>query len=196
MTKKISVLLVLLLSAVVLKAQEFKPFQLYVGLGYAMPGGEGAGGGFLYDIEPAYRINDQLSAGLRIEGALIVRGLSESVDSYSGDIAGISSYSLTGKYYFSNNSFRPYAGVGVGLFSLAAVSISSTGAGGAAAESKIGFFPRLGFDLGHFNVNLDYNIVGASEAAGFDANGNPKTFEVKNSYLGIRIGAFFFGGRK
>jgi hypothetical protein len=30
---------------------------------------------------------------------------------------------------------------------------------------------------------------------GTDANGNPATFDVANSYLGIRIGAFIFGGK-
>jgi hypothetical protein len=196
MTKKISVLLLfVLISAVAVNAQEFKKFQLYTGLGYAMPGGEGAGGGFLWDVEPAYRVSDELAVGLRIEGALIVRGLSEASDTYSGDIAGISSYTLNGRYYFSNEKFRPYAGLGVGMYSLAAVSFSTTG-GGSASESKIGFYPRVGFDLGHFNVNIDYNIVGTTEVNGFDSSGNPKTFDVKNSYLGIRIGAFFFGGRK
>jgi hypothetical protein len=176
-------------------AQEFKKFRLATGLGYAKPSGAGAGGGLLWDLEPGYRVNDALAVSLRIEGAIVVRGLSEDVDSYNASAAAIGSYTVNGIYYLSNNSFRPYVGAGLGIYSLAAVTVSA-GGGGAAAESKIGFYPRIGFDLGHFNINIDYNIVGKSEAAGFDNNGNPKNFDVKNSYLGVRIGGFFFGGRK
>ena len=80
-------------------------------------------------------------------------------------------------------------GAGFGLYNLAAVTVSDSGDGGAAAESKFGFYPRIGFDLGHFNINLDYNIVGSTKFEGTD-------LESKNSYIGIRIGGFFFGGRK
>jgi hypothetical protein len=190
MTKKISLVLMLLLSAVVLKAQDFKKFRLATGLGYAMPGGEGAGGGILYDIEPGYRVNDALCVSLRYEGAVVVRGLSESVSSYDASAAAIGSYTVNGIYYLSANKFRPYVGAGLGLYSLSAVSVGTSGSG-AAAESKIGFYPRIGFDLGHFNVNIDYNIVGPTE---FSDGTN--TYETKNGYLGIRIGGFFFGGRK
>ncbi|MEX1239772.1 MAG: hypothetical protein WEB30_08645 [Cyclobacteriaceae bacterium] len=73
------------------------------------------------------------------------------------------------------------------MFSLAAASVDVTAGGGSqevvAAANKIGFYPRVGFDAGHFTVNLDYNIV-------------PETAGIKNSYLGIRIGGFFGGGKK
>jgi hypothetical protein len=194
--KKIStVLFFILLTAVVVNAQEFKKFNVGVGLGYAKPGGEGAGGGVLFAIEPAYRVNDAIQVGLRMEWAVVVRGLSESVDSYDASAAAIGSYTLNGKYYFSNGNFRPFVGAGVGSFSLAAVSVSSNGSAGAGSESKIGFYPRVGFDLKHFNVTIDYNIIGPTE---FDATvgSTPTKMETKNSYFGIRIGGFFGGGRK
>jgi hypothetical protein len=191
MKKLSTVLFLMLFAAVAVNAQEFKKFRLATGLGYAMPGGAGAGGGILYDIEPGYRVNDALCVSLRYEGAVVVRGLSEDVASYNASAAAIGSYTLNGIYYLSANKFRPYVGAGVGFFSLAAVTVTSTGGGGAAAESKIGFYPRIGFDLGHFNINIDYNIVGPSEFT----DGTNK-YETKNGYLGIRIGGFFFGGRK
>lgn len=168
-------------------AQEFKKFRLATGLGYAMAGGEGASGGVLYAIEPGYRVSDALCVSLRMEGAVVVRGLSESIDSYNASAAGIGSYTVNGIYYLSNEKFRPYVGAGVGLFSLASVAVTANAAG-AAAESKIGFYPRVGFDLGHFNINIDYNLIGATDLG--------DGLETKNSYLGIRIGGFFFGGRK
>lgn len=168
------------------KAQDFKKFSVGVGLGYAKPGGEGAGGGLLVSVEPGYRLNDALQLGLRLETAIVARGLSESTADFSASVAGINSYTLNGKYYLSSNSFRPFVGAGFGLYSLAAISI---GTAEAKSESKIGFYPRLGFDLRHFNITLDYNIVSPSKFEG-------SNIETKNSYFGIRIGGFFGGGRK
>jgi hypothetical protein len=187
MKKFTSVLCFLLFAAVAVNAQEFKKFRLATGLGYAMAGGEGSSGGILYAIEPGYRVNDAICASLRIEGAVVVRGLSESVSSYDASAAAIGSYTVNGIYYLSNNNFRPYVGVGFGLFNLAAVTSGTSGAG-VAAESKFGFYPRIGFDFNHFNVNIDYNLIGNTTFEGSD-------LEMKNSYIGIRIGGYFFGGR-
>lgn len=190
--KKISTLLFFFLVTVLaVNAQEFKKFNVGVGLGYAMPFGEGAGGGVLFAVEPAYRVNDALAVGLRMEWAVVVRGLSESVSSYDASAAAIGSYTVNGKYYFSNEKFRPFVGAGLGIFKLAAVTVGTSGSG-AGADSKIGFYPRVGFDLGHFNVTLDYNIVGPTK---FDATSGSPDLESKNSYFGIRIGGFFGGGR-
>jgi outer membrane protein W len=114
------------------------------------------------------------------------------------DVAGIRSYTLNGQYFFSTNDFRPFVGVGVGMFSLAAAKIeaSSGGSSGtaASAETKFGFYPRLGFDYKHFTINLDYNFIPATEATVSTGTGTVDT-EFKNSYIGIRIGGYFGGGR-
>ena len=165
-------------------AQEYKPFKLGLGLGYTMP--SNGGGGILFDFEPAYRINDAIAVGLRIETAAMARSIGDE----EGSVSGNASYTLNGQYYLSNNKFRPYVGVGLGIYSLASVSVGTTS--GVAAGSEFGFYPRIGFDLGHFNVNLDYNLIPASE--GFDGNG--ESVDIKNSYLGIRVGAFIFGGQR
>jgi opacity protein-like surface antigen len=190
MNKSLSLILVALcLSTVSVYAQDYKKFRVGVGLGYALASGEGAKGGILITGEPGYRISDQILVGLRIEAAVIGRG---SVDANNSnvdiDVAALGSYAATGQYYFSNNNFRPFVGAGVGIYSLAAVSIDANSGGGtqqdiAAAANKIGFFPRVGFDLNHFTLSLDYNIIG-------------ETDNIKNSYIGIRLGGFFGGGRK
>ncbi len=192
--KKTSLLLFVCLAfSVAVQAQEFKKFKVAVGGGYASPAGKGAKGGVLFYIEPAYRIQDNISVGLRMEQALVVRGFSEDVPSgIDLNIAGIGSYTLNGQYYFNNNNFRPFVGAGFGLYSLAAVKYDSNGqtdVQAVASGSKVGFYPRVGFDLNHFNVSIDYNIIGATKVAGGDG-------EFKNSYLGVRIGGSFGGGRK
>lgn len=189
MKKITSVLCFLLFAAVAVNAQEYKKFRVGVGAGYAMPGGEGAKGGVCFYAEPGYRVNDALIVGLRLESAVIVRGFSEDIGTVDLDVAGIGSYTVNGQYYFSNEGFRPFAGFGIGLFSLAAVKFDA-GSGGsteaAASESKFGFYPRVGFDAGHFTLQLEYNLIPATKIDGG---------EFKNSYLGIKIGGFFGGGR-
>jgi hypothetical protein len=166
-------------------AQEFKKFKVGLGAGYAAASGKGAEGGVVGTLEPAYRISDIIQVGLRWEGAAIVRGTSMDLGIYP-EIAVIESWTLNGQYYFSNKSFRPFVGAGFGLFSLAAVKIDDIPEV-AAAENRVGFYPRVGFDAGHFTLSLDYNLIPATKVDGG---------EFKNSYVGFRIGGFFGGGRK
>ncbi|HCR54026.1 MAG TPA: hypothetical protein DIW27_06385, partial [Cytophagales bacterium] len=109
-------------------AQEYKPVKVGLGLGYASPGGDGAKGGVLLYLEPAYRVNDALAIGLRLETAIMVRGatFTSGGTSISSDAEAKAnaSYTVNGQYYFSNNSFRPFAGVGLGIYSLASASVS------------------------------------------------------------------------
>ena len=129
-------------------------------------------------------MSDALAIGLRIESAIITRGYSEDIGSLELDVAGIGSYTLNGQYYFSNNSFRPYVGLGFGLYTLAAVSVGDVTA--LEAESKFGVYPRLGFDWGHFNMSIDYNMIPKSDVG---------EGSFKNSYIGVRLGVSIGGGR-
>ncbi len=212
-TMKKCLLLLGFFAAVILtaNAQEYKPVKVGIGLGYASPGGDGAKGGVLFYLEPAYRVNDMLAVGLRLESAVMARGYSISGTSSSSsvdlDVSANSSYTINGQYYFSNNSFRPFAGVGLGIYSLAAVkATASSGTGGSsssaevsASASKFGFYPRLGFDLGHFTMQLEYNIIPSTKSEVVVSTGTgttTATSESKNSYLGIKAGFFFGGGKK
>jgi hypothetical protein len=184
--KRIStVLLLVVITAAAAVAQEYKPFRVGIGLGYALASGKGAKGGALFYLEPGYRVNDQILANLRIEGAVIGRGYADE-NSAEVDVAALASYTLNGQYYFNNNNFRPFAGLGFGMYSLASASVSAGTSGATsevAAATKFGFYPRLGFDAGHFTMAIDYNAV-------------PETNGIKNSYIGIRLGGFIGGGRK
>jgi hypothetical protein len=189
--KKILVVLSLVIVAVSASyAQEYKKFRVGLGLGYALAGGNGSSGGVLIALEPSYRIQDNLSLGLRLETALLTRGFSQAVPStVSIDVAAIGSYTVNGQYYFGEGAFRPFLGAGLGLYSLAAIKATQDGINSdvAVSESKFGFYPRAGFDYGHFNVSIDYNLVPATTITGG---------EFTNNYFGIRIGAYFGGGKK
>jgi len=176
----------------------YKPFKVDVAFGYAIPQGSGAKGGVLFAIEPKYAVQPQLSVGLRLEGAVMAHGwVSNDGESLSAKVATSSSYLLTGDYYFSNNTFRPFAGAGLGLYKLASASFddaSSTDVSFASA-TKFGGMIRAGFEVGHFRLGLEYNLVGKTTEKFDDGTSNPPSVSSKNGYLGIKLG-FFFGGGK
>lgn len=182
------ILSILFLTIVVLgysQSTTFKPFKVDFAIGYAVPGGSGAKAGVLFAIEPKYAVTDNISLGLRFEGAVVARATKDANGDYvSGDVKAAGSYLLTGDYYLNTNHFRPFIGAGVGIFNTAAASVDSNGdvVEGAAA-SKFGGAPRVGFEFGHFRLAVEYNVVG-------------KTNSINNNYLGIKIGFFAGGGRK
>ncbi len=192
--KFIYILIFTLFVATFSYAQEYKKFRVGLGVGYATAGGNGSSGGAIITFEPSYRVQDNLSIGLRLETALVTRGYSQNTSGASISVAAIGSYTVNGQYYFGGaGAFRPFAGLGLGFYSLAAVN-ANIGSGGsseqvAVAESKFGFYPRVGFDFHHFSMSADYNVISATNAVGGGG-------DFKNSYLGIRLGFFIGGGKK
>jgi len=204
MKKLLSVGILFLFSMSVLHAQTgiFKPFKVDVAFGYAMPAGSGSKGGVLFAIEPKYAVLNQLSVGLRMEAAVTARAaVAPDGSSASGDVKASGSYLATGDYYFMNTAFRPFAGVGAGIFTLAGVSASADNSGNgtltAASSSKFGGLIRAGFEFGHFRMGVEYNLISKSSVPVTDMSGNNLgNVDIKNSYLGIKAGFFFGGGRK
>lgn len=167
-----------------LKAQStnFKPFKVDVAFGYAVPSGSGSKGGVLFAVEPKYAINNDITLGLRLESALTAGAIVTDGVSVAGNIKATSSYLLTGDYYFNKTGFRPFAGLGVGLYDLAGVELDESNLDVSGA-TKFGFAPRVGFETGHFRTAVEYNFAG-------------KESGVNYNYLGFKIGFFLGGGKK
>jgi outer membrane protein W len=199
--KKIPITLLSMLVVLCVDAQkrvQFKQFKVDLSLGYAMPQGSGSKGGALLAVEPKYEILDQLSVGMRIEIAAMARGYETASGSTSSDleVKASGSYLLTGDYYITDNySFRPFAGAGLGSYSLAAGSTANGGSVSSEVESKFGQMIRVGFEAGHFRLGIEYNFVPDTELTYFSGSSNIKSTS-KNSYLGIKLGVVFGGGRK
>jgi len=191
----------LILSVLSLHAQNddrvFNPFKVDISLGGAIPQGSGSKGGVLLAFEPKYAIVDQFWIGLRIETAIMARAFVNSDGTYSSaNVSGSGSYVATGDYYFTTNSFRPFVGIGGGIYSLASASVDNNGNSSAIASTvKPGGMIRAGFELGHFRMGIEYNFIGNSTAMTTDPYGNSVTATSKNSYLGIKLG-FCIGGRR
>jgi len=193
--KKLLTIAALALGVSAAKAQstEFKPFRVGFDFGYAIPSGEGAKGGIIFALEPKYAMSDKLALGLRIEGAVTARSTGTVSDEFgfsgSTSAKASGSYLATADYYINTNSFRPFVGLGVGVHQLASADFSfdenASDENVAVVEggTKLGATPRVGFDYGHFRAQVEYNMIG-------------KTGEIKNNYLGIKLGFFLGGGRQ
>ncbi len=186
------------------QAQEFKPFKVNVSLGVAIPSG---GGGALFAVEPKYGVNDQIDVGLRIEAAIMARDVVVNGNTTSGSVQGAGSYILTGNYMLSNQNFRPFVGIGAGLYSIASGSVDVVGTGSSsqstngeiAAGSVFGGMARVGFKAGHFVLGLEYNLIPNTNSVVFDSNGTSQigtSVQSKNSYAGVKIGFDIGGGRR
>lgn len=175
--KKLLLFSALIGFAFLAKAQStnYHAFKVDIGLGYAGPSSGTAEAGAAFSIEPHYRLSDDLAIGLRLEGAALI--YKQSDGSTKGSV--LSSYCPSVDYYLSDNSFRPFIGGGLGIFDQASVASNSGNASLVSGGAKFGAFPRIGFEVGHFRLAADYDIVGSG-----------------TNYFAISIGAFFGGGKK
>jgi outer membrane protein W len=172
---------------------KFHKFKVDLTFGYAIPpsGGTEAAGtikaGVAFTLEPHYRITDALAIGLRIEGAGLGYGNTNDGENSDVHVKVLSSYCPSIEYYLSGGGFRPFIGAGAGIFSQQSADVNENTTSDVvlvSGGSKFGFFPRAGFEAGHFRISAEYNVLGN------DANGN------KSSYAAFNIGFFFGGGRR
>jgi hypothetical protein len=160
----------------------YKAFKVDLDLGYAIPSsgsGTGTKAGVTFTVEPHYRLSDDLAVGLRFEGAALGYQNINGNGGYKTTISVLTSYCPTIEYYFSNGDFRPFGGAGAGIFSQQNVAKSGSSAALVPGGTNFGFFPRVGFEAGHFRLSAAYDIAGNN-----------------SNYLSFEIGFFFGGGKK
>jgi outer membrane protein X len=167
--------------------REFKPFKIDVSAGYGMPSSTNTSGGVLFAFEPKYSLTgDQLSLGVRLEGALTK--ISSAIDTNVSEVSAEESASnisalLTCDYYFNNNNVRPFLGLGTGAYNIATYDRKSEGTllPDITTSTKLGFMFRGGVEWNHLRAGIEYNLV----------NNSSEPFR----YLGIKLGILLGGGR-
>ena len=167
--------------------RQFKRFKGDVSFGYAAPLSSNANGGVLFSLEPKFGVMDQLSLGLRIEGAAMARfaDYDNSIDNAKVE----ASYVATADYYFTNNySFRPFVGAGAGIFGIGNIDDNTT-SDNFETEEKFGGIIRVGGEVKHFRFGIEYNIIPNTTHTY-----NGITATSKNSYIGFKLGVCFGGG--
>ena len=193
MKTKIIFLGVLFLLSLEIAAQDFKKFRVGFGISY-LADHPGVDAGLSW--EAGYRIKDNALIGFKAESAFA-----------SGNT--INSKTVFFQHYFpSSNRFRPFAGVGAGIYRPTNSMIGGCSPGPFQThttneETKFGFYPRAGFDYRHFTMTLEWNIAGTSSAiVSNDAPPTdieyiaPHTEYMRNNYLSLKMGFFLGGGRK
>ena len=166
----------------------FKKFKVDLSIGYASPSNSSPGskfnGGAIFAIEPKFAVIDPLAIGVRVEAAVtahISTNNNNNNNSVSGNGKANLSYLLTADYYFTKTRFRPFIGAGGGIYSTATLDSNTISSNSSSVPytSQFGFMARAGFEFGHLRVGVEYNFV-SNDA----------------SYLGLKIGVCFGGGRK
>ena len=187
------------------QAQNLKPFHLYLAVGPSLAlshpiDDSECGCGIVLSAELAYRISDIISVGARLQFGALNRTVKRNIQGdkfLSRDFATVSSLTYYGKYYFSNASFRPYGGFGTGVywfieeFTTDRAIYFSDDIGGVL----FGVYPRIGFDWGRFNCNIDVNLIPGIDTEARERAGRG-TATVKNSHLTFTLGFFLFGGKR
>ena len=181
-------LAIAMISASSVFGQSYKPFKVGLGLLYAVPSGEGAGGGIGFYFEPKYNVNDKFDVGFLIEKALLVQ---LATDFTKETVSALASYSITGDYMLGTGKVRPFIGTGIGMYNLGSMDgitvdqNNNVVPGKITLGTKFGFSPRVGINLSHFQIELQYHLI-----MGQDAD------LISKNYLGIKMGIEFGGGLK
>ena len=114
----------------------------------------------------------QLAVG--VEGNFNLHGYEDANEDIK--FRGASLYLAKAEYYFMDNSFSPFAGLGLGLASIERPEVTATDGSGNSVvvleeEKQINFAisPRVGFVAGGFHMEFIYNLAGKEpEIEGLD----------------------------
>ena len=186
-----------MLAALSATAQEYKPFKVNLSVGFAKPINAGVSGGFLFAVEPKYGVTDNFDIGLRLESAVVARGIQENGNTFTSDVGAFSSALITGNYLFGTSNVRPFLGAGVGLFTIGAAGTVVTDRNGQnqnvtfVNDTKFGGMIRGGIKAGHFVAAVEYNAAPTTSAT----LGTTRVTS-ENAYLGVKVGFDIGGGRK
>jgi len=139
--------------------REYKLYKHEISLGFVKPLKNTAG--ISFTTEPKFSVIDNLAIGLRLEGSLWINTNSERIQSLDGDAIFSFSTVPTVDYYFSKNLFRPFVGIGYGLYFYPSSNGNYTykNSTSIGMDNNTGLMIRGGFEVGHFRLGVNYNRV-------------------------------------
>ncbi len=187
------------------KKQKAKPFKVAIGGGYASPANTDfiadlGKAGLVYKIEPQYELSRNLEVGLRFEQAFILRPEALDNKPYTSKAKSIMSAALTANYNINTGTaFRPYLGVGAGLYYSDKSEQTYQTSGSPVvyyplpATVVFGGLARAGVKFGILYVEADYNLISDTSVT----NAATKlTLTAKNTYFSVKAGITIGGSRK
>jgi len=163
--------------------------------------------GLFFRIEPTLKTSKNTVIGLRIGLAVntqkiedfdplefyFYRNISSGIIQFIDPDNRIISFVPTFDYYFIENNFRPYLGLGVGYYFLTNYTgVSRRDVANPSEDlieinvkNQIGFLLRGGLDLGKLIVGLEFNYI---PKADIEIPNGQIIGTVDNSYIGLSIG--------
>lgn len=194
-TKAIGSLMVLIFLSTTALAQQYRPLRVGFGNGFVSPNSNSIIGILVY-VEPSWRVSDRIALGMRIEsmGRLSNVGSSDPVNI-------LGSYTLSGQYYFwTKGPARFFGGLGTGVYMVNRGGMLGTcTCEGVTKTNVFGIYPRLGIDIGHFVVDVEYNFVKSTRVRYYSDMPmmvHAPYVTAETSYLSLKTGFFLGGGKK
>lgn len=163
--------------------RQFKPFKVEIAGGVGVPTSGRVG--YLLSLEPKYALNDQVTIGLRTESFVIFQKPFANLSTVG--TLHIRSYSLSSDRYFKlGGQTRLSTGAAIGIYQYARGTANRDDYKSLTLNEfssiKPGIAPRIGLELSHFRVGVEYNLV-LQQA---DQNIN---------YVSAKVGLLLGGGR-
>jgi outer membrane protein W len=179
------------------QAANYQPIRVDSGLvgTYASASGRG---GFGAIVEPKFAIHDQVSVGLRFEGAVMFGG-SFGNDSTKVSLGAVASALAKGEYLLTTGTVRPFVGLGLGVFDIVSQSVEAgpmTSSVDQRAGRYFGVAPQIGIDLGRLRLAATYNAILGADVEVHQTVGNiDQTASYSQNYLTFEMSFRFGGGR-
>jgi hypothetical protein len=169
--------------------QEFKKMKFGIGLGSASA--QGSGGVVLF-AEPAYRLNDRLALGVKLEGVIIPQPKNSNPSA-------IGSYTLTAQYYLAPEGVRPFVGLGAGIYKVDEGLGTMCDCNKIYETNKFGVSPKVGLEYNHLLLSFEYNVVTGSKytvTSIIPGYVGQETGYNNNNYFTLKLGLLIGGGKK
>jgi hypothetical protein len=144
-------------------------------------------------VEPKVFINPKISAGARIEGTALFGGnIDDSGQDVSASVSARAAYIAKGEYYIRDQGTRPFFGFGLGYYTVASNSASTSGAS-ISAGRHFGLSPQVGITFNNFRLSGIYHALMGKDLVTMSAG---DTQEISRNYLVIELGFKIFGRNK
>jgi hypothetical protein len=151
--------------------------------------------GFVAEIK--VNVHDNVAVGGRVEIATM----------FGGELGGeelpfgLAAAALAkAEYLLGTGPVRPFAGLGVGLYSIGSHTIVSDDTGGGISTTSGRYFgvaPEAGIDVGRLRFAITYNaILGTSVEYRMTTGGIEHRESLSQSYLSLELSIRIGGGRK
>ena len=136
--------------------------------------------------EPKLFFNENISVGLRAEGAVMFGGkIAGESEDIKVQMSSRAAYLLKGEYYIGGGDTKPFVGLMAGYYTQANIGAGGNGSASIGASRNFGFAPEIGVTFGNFRISGMYHIVGGSEIVTL-SSGEEK--RIPHSYFVVTLG--------